>query len=116
MASWLDEVDASMYAIVHDVDTVDLVLRIEISIEALFNVLNYRAPRDVVVDEVAETRGINDGQTKAHAILFNVGADRLYGDGFGADVKARRLTLLRGVKRCVEESVDQSRLAEAGFT
>jgi hypothetical protein len=75
VTSRLDEVDASMYAVVNNVYTVDLVLRVEISIETLFNVLNYWAPRDIVVDKVTETGSVNDGQSKADAVLFNIGAD-----------------------------------------
>jgi hypothetical protein len=116
VTSGLDEVNACMYAVVYNVDTVDLVLRVEVGIKSLFNVFDYRAPGDVVVDKVTKARGVDDGQTKTDSILFNVGTDGLYGDGFGADVEARWFALLRGVKRCVEECVYKSRLSKAGFT
>jgi hypothetical protein len=116
VASWLDEVNACMYAVVHNVDTVDLVLGVEIGIKALFNVLNYRAPRYVIVDKVSESRSVDDGQTETHAVFFDIGADGLYGDGLGADVEAWGLSFFRGVKRGVEEGVYECRLSEAGFT
>ena len=63
MASWLDEVDTSVHTVVDNVHAVDLVLSLEISIEALFNVLNNWAPRVIVVHEVTEARSVHHGQS-----------------------------------------------------
>jgi hypothetical protein len=62
VTSWLNEVDASVDAVVHNVHAVDLVLGIQVCIKALLDVLNNRAPGVVVVDKVSETRGVNDSQ------------------------------------------------------
>ena len=116
VAGGLDEEDAGMDAVVNDVHAVDLVLGIEVGVEALLDVVDDGAPRLVVVDEVAEARGINNGQAETHAGLLNVGADGLDGDGLRDDVEAGALALLRGVEGRVEERVDEGRLAEARFT
>jgi hypothetical protein len=108
VASWLDEVHACMYAVVHNIDAVDLVLGVEIGIKALFNILNYRTPGYVIVDKVSKTRSVNNSQSKTNAVFFDIGADRLYGDGLGADVEAWRLSFLWGVERGVEESIYES--------
>ena len=52
----LDEVHASMDAIVDDVHAIELVLGLEIRIESLLNVLDDWAPGVIVVDEVAKAR------------------------------------------------------------
>lgn len=39
VASWLEEVDASVDAVVNDVHAVDLVLGIEVGVEALLDVI-----------------------------------------------------------------------------
>jgi hypothetical protein len=75
VTGWLDEIDACVDAVVYNVHAVDLILGIEVCVEALLNVLHNGAPRSIVVDKVAEPRGINDSQAQTHAVLFNVSAD-----------------------------------------
>ncbi len=116
VAGGLDEEDAGMDAVVNNVHAVDLVLGIEVGVEALLNVVDNGAPRLVVVDEVTEAGGVNDSQAQTHACLLNVRADGLDGDGLRDDVEAGALALLRGVQRGVEQGVDEGRLSEARFT
>lgn len=113
VARGLDEEDAGVDPVVDNVHPVDLVLGIEVGIEALLNVVHNGTPRLVVVDKVAEAGSVDNGQAKAHASLLNVGADGLDGDRLGNDVKARALALLGGVQGGVEERVDKRRLSEA---
>lgn len=108
MASGLDEVDAGMHTIIDDVHTVDLVLGIQVGIESLLDVLDNWSPRVIIVHEVTKARGINYGQAKADAILFDVCTDGLYADGLGCEIKRRLLSLFRWVQRGIEQSVDQS--------
>lgn len=91
----LDEVDNCVNAVVDDVHAVDLVLGIEVSVKSLLNVLNNRVPRFVVIDEVTESRCVNDSQSQANAVLLDIGADRLYRNGLG-DVDAGGLRSLGG--------------------
>ena len=112
----LDEEDAGMDAVIYDVHAVDLILRIEISIVTLLDVVDNRSPRFVVVDEVSEAGSVNDGQAKADASLLDVGADRLDRDRLGYYVKARPLAVPRGIQRGVEKSVDERGFTETGFT
>lgn len=58
----LDEEDASMDAVVHNVDTVDLVLGIQVRIETLLDVVGDWSPRLVVVHKVTKTGGIDNSQ------------------------------------------------------
>lgn len=116
VARGLDEEDAGVDAVVHNVHAVDLVLSIQVSIEALLNVVRDRPPRLVIVDKVSKPRGIHHSQAQADASLLNVGADGLDGDGLGNDVEAGSLALLGGVQRGVEQRVDKGRFSEAGFT
>lgn len=60
---WLDEVYAGVDAVVNNVHTVDLVLSIQIRIEARLDVLDNRSPRSVIVDKVTKARRVDDGQT-----------------------------------------------------
>lgn len=75
MARWLDEVNAGMDTVVDDIHAVDLVLGFEISVESLLDVLNNRSPGIIVVNEVAKTGCVNDGQSEPHAILFDIRTD-----------------------------------------
>ena len=59
VSCWLDEVDASVYAVVHNVHTIDLILSIEVSVKSLLNVLDDGSPRVIIVDEVAKARCVN---------------------------------------------------------
>ena len=63
VAGWLNEVDAGMNAVVHNVHAVDLVLGIEVRIEARLDVLDNWTPRSIIVDKVAEARSVNNSQT-----------------------------------------------------
>ena len=86
VAGRLNEVDARMDAVVHNVHAVDLVLRVEVGIEALLDVLDDWAPGCIVVDKVAKTRRVNDGKAQTDAVFLNVRANGLNGDGLGDDV------------------------------
>jgi hypothetical protein len=116
VAGRLDEVDTRVDTVVDDVHAVDLVLGIEIGVEALLDVLDDGPPRIVVVDEVAETRGVDDRQAEADTVLLDVSADGLDVDRARGDLERRALALLRGVEGAVEQGVDESRLSETGFT
>lgn len=96
MPSRLNKVYACMDTIVDDIHAVHLVLCIEIGIEALFNVLDNRAPRIIVVDKIAETWSVDNRQAKANPILLNVRTDGLNRDGLWNDIKARSFALLGG--------------------
>lgn len=116
MTSRLNEVDTGVDTVVDNVHAVDLVLGIQVSIEALLDVLDDWAPGVIVVDKVTKAGGVNDSQAQANTVLLNIGADGLNVDSLGCEVERRLLALLRGVKRGVEESVDQSGLSEARLT
>lgn len=116
VARGLDEVDTGMHTVVNNVHPVDPVLRLEISIEALLNVLDNRAPGVIVVDEVTEARSVHHGQAETDTILFDVGADGLNRHGLGNDVVAGALAFLRRVERRIEQRVDQSRLSQSRLT
>jgi hypothetical protein len=60
MASWLNEVHASVDSVVNDVHTVDLVLRIQVCVETLLNVVHNWSPRLIIVNEITKTRGIDN--------------------------------------------------------
>jgi hypothetical protein len=62
MAGWLNKVHTSVDPVVNNVHAVDLVLRIQIGIESLLDVIDDWSPRFVIVDEVTEARGINNRQ------------------------------------------------------
>ena len=63
MAGGLDKVNACMYTIIHNVDPVHFVLRIQVSVEACFDVLDNGPPRIVVVDEIAKTWRVHNGKS-----------------------------------------------------
>lgn len=63
VAGGLDKVNACMYTVIHNVNPVHFVLRIQISVEACFDILNDGPPRIVVVDEIAKTRCVYDGKS-----------------------------------------------------
>lgn len=63
VASGLDKVDACMDAVVNDIHAVDFILGVKVRVKSLLDVLNNRAPRCIIVDEVAKARSVNDGQT-----------------------------------------------------
>lgn len=116
VASGLNEVDTGVDAVVDNVHAVDLVLGIEVGIEALLDVLGDWAPGVVVVHEVAEAGGVDHSQAQANSVLFDIGADGLDVDSLGVEVERRLLALLGRVERGIEEGVDQSRLSEARLT
>jgi len=84
----LNKIQAGVDAVVNDFLTVDLVFVVQILVKSGLNVLNNWSPtRDVsegkrrgeanrlpliIVHEITETRGINNGQTEANTILLNV--------------------------------------------
>lgn len=87
VAGGLDEVDAGMNAVVHNVHAVDLVLSVKVSIEALLDVLDNRPPRIIVVDKVTKPRSVNNRQAETHAVLFNIRGDGLDADSLGCKVQ-----------------------------
>ena len=116
MTSRLNEVHTGVDAVVDNVHAVDLVLGVEVGIEALLDVLDNGAPGLVVVDEVTEAGCVDDVQSQTDAVLLDVCADGLNGDSCGGEVEAGLFLLLGWVKRGVEKGVDESRLSETGFT
>lgn len=112
VASGLDKEDTCVDAVVHDVHPVDLVLSIQVSIEALLDVIRDWPPGLVVVDEVTEARGINNGQAQANTGFLDICADGLDGDSLGQNVEARSLALLGRVEGSIEQSVYKGRLSE----
>lgn len=72
MSSWLDEVDTGMNSVVNNVHSVDLVLGIKISIEALLDVVHDWSPGLVVVDEITKAWSVDDSQPQAHAVFLNI--------------------------------------------
>jgi len=115
VARRLDEVDAGMNTVIHDVHAVDLVLGLEVCVKSLLNVLNDRSPGVVVVDEVTEAGCVDHGQSESDAIFFDVCADRLYGHSLWDDIKAGAFALSWRVEGSIEEGVDQGRLSETGL-
>lgn len=107
MACGLDEEDTCVDAVVYDVHPVDLVLGIQISIEALLDVICNWPPGLVIVDKVTKARGINNSQTQTNTSFLDICADGLDGDSLGEDVETRSLALLGRVKGSVEQSVDK---------
>ena len=75
VASRLNEVDAGMNPVVHDVHSIDLVLGFQVGIKSLFNVLHDRSPRIVIVHEISKAGGIDNCQAEANAILFDICTD-----------------------------------------
>ena len=103
----LDEVHACVDPVINYVHAIDLVLRLEVCVKALLNVLHDRTPRVVVVDKVTESWSVHNGQTKPDPILLDICTDGLDRDGLWDDVKARAFAFLRRVQGSVEEGVDQ---------
>jgi hypothetical protein len=104
----LNEVNAGVDAVVDNVAAVDLVLGLEVGIETLLDVLDNWAPGVIVVDEVTESGGVNNAQAETDAVLLDVGAGGLDGDGLGDDVGVGASALLGRVQRGIEQSVDKS--------
>ena len=75
VASGLDEINARMYAVVHNVHAVDLVLSVQVCVETLFNVLDNWTPGSIVIDEISKAWRIHNSQSKADTILLDVGAE-----------------------------------------
>ena len=75
VTSGLNEENASMDSVVDDVHAVDLVLGIQVRVESLLNVVDNRAPGLIVVDEVTETRSVDNSKAETDTSLLNVGAD-----------------------------------------
>lgn len=82
-----------MDTVVNNVHAVDLVLGIEIGIESLLDVVNNWSPGLVVVDEVSEARCVDNSQTKTDAVLLDICAYGLNGDGLWDDIKTWSLAL-----------------------
>ena len=115
VASWLEEVDTCVDAVIDNVHAVDLVLGVEVSIKSLLDVVNNWSPGLIVVDEVSETWGVDDGKTKADTVLLNICAYGLDRNGLWNNIETWSLALAWWVQRGVEESVDQGRLSKAGL-
>ena len=75
VTSRLNEENTSMDSVVDDVHAVNFVLSIEVRVESLLNVVDNRAPGLIVVDEVTETRSVDNSKAETDTSLLNVGAD-----------------------------------------
>lgn len=116
MTRRLDEVDAGMHAVVDNVHTVDLVLGIEVCVEALFDVLHDRPPRVFVVDEIPEPGSIDYSEPQTHSILFDICADSLYVNGLGSKINIGPFAFSGWVERSIEKGVDEGGFPQTGFT
>ena len=75
MSGRLDEIHASMDAIIHNVHSIDLVFSIQVCVKSLLNVLDYGIPGFIIVNEVAKARCVNNSQAKTNTILLNISTD-----------------------------------------
>lgn len=116
MASWLDEVNARMHAVVHNVHAVNLVFGVKVGVVSLLDVLDDWAPRVIVVHKVAKPGGVHDSQAQAHSVFFDIGTDGLDRDGLGDDVVAWSLALSGRVQGGIEERVDEGGFTQTGLT
>jgi hypothetical protein len=116
VAGGLDKEDTCMNTVVNNIHAVNLVLSIQVGVESLLDVVDDRAPRLIIVDKISKTWCIDNSEAETNTCLLNVGADGLNGNSLGNNVEAGSLALLGGVQGGVEESVDQSRLAQARLT
>lgn len=112
----LNEVYAGVHAVVHNVHAVDLVLSVEVRVEALLNVLNDWSPRIIIVDEISKPGCIHHGEAKADTVLLNVGRNGLYADSLWCEVERWLLALLWGIQRRIEQGVHERRFSKTGFT
>lgn len=115
MSSRLYEVYTGMNTIVHNVYSVYLILRVEICIVSLLNIFNDGPPWFGVIDKIAETGCIDNSKAEADTILFDVGTNWLYRNGFRYDLVAWTLLSFWGIERRVEESIDKRRFPKPGF-
>lgn len=116
MTGGLDEVDTCVDAVVDNVHAVNLVLGVEVGIEALLDVLSNGTPGFGIVHKISKARSVHDSKSQTDPILLNIGADGLNGYSAWREVKTWLLGLLGGVKRCVEQGIHESRLSETRFT
>lgn len=72
VAGWLNKVDTGVHTVVDNVHAIDLVLRIEVGIEALLNVLHDWSPRLIVVHKITKSGSVDYSQAETNAILFDV--------------------------------------------
>ncbi len=100
MTCGLDEVHTRVDAVVHNVHAVDLVLRLQVGIESLLNVLHDGPPRLIVVDEITEAWRIDDCQSQADPVLLDIGADGLYGHGLWMMSRLGPCAREEGTERC----------------
>jgi len=75
MSGRLNEVDTGVDSVVNDIHSVNLILGFQIGVKTLLNVINDWAPRLIIIDKVPESRGIDNSEAKANAILLNISRD-----------------------------------------
>jgi hypothetical protein len=104
-----------MHTGVDDPFPVHTVLLVQESIVPSLNVFQDGSPRVFVVDEIAESGGINHCQLQFDSVLLNIRRDGLDFDGFG-NLDGRLTSFLGGVQGGVEEGVDEGGFSETRFT
>lgn len=72
MTSGLYKVEAGVDTVVNKLGPVHSVLLLKVSIETRLNVVDNGLPAIVVVDEIAKSRRVNDGETKTYTALLDV--------------------------------------------
>jgi hypothetical protein len=111
----LNEVDTSMDAIVDDICPVWFVLCLEVCIESRLNTFQNRLPTAksttdtviaipvFIIDEITESRGIDDIKSQSNAILLNIGTNSTDVDCL-RDFHGRRAN---SITRCIQTRVEQ---------
>lgn len=116
VTGWLDKVYASMNTVVDNICTIDLILSLKIGIISLLDILYNWSPWDVVVDEISKPWSVNNCQSQADTILFNVCTDGLYRNSLWADINTRWFSFLGRIEGSVEECVYECGFTQTRFT
>lgn len=115
MSSCPNEIQAAVDPEVGLLLTLRLLLLSHVSLVLVIDEIDDRGPRVTVVDIVAESGGINDGELDFELLLLKLGLDYL---DLGKLVELLVVTpgvVFGGRQLGSEESVDESGLAEARF-
>ena len=126
VAGRLNKVDTRMNAIIDDISTMRFILCLEVRIESRLDTFQNGFPtiisfhtkrakkarkRDLpvfIVDEIAESRGIDDVKSQSNAIFFDISGDSTDIDGLRDFNGSRTIAVSRRIQTRVKQSIHQS--------
>ena len=127
MSGWLNKIDTCMNTIINDIRPMRFILSLKIRIKSGLDAFKNRLPTSLatkkrvwwpilIIDEITESRGIDDIESQSNAIFLDIGTDGTDTHSLGNFHWRRTSIITRTIQIRVKKSIDQRWFSQSTFS